>query len=111
MTYLTIFVMFSIDCQVENSENKDEPYENDFISYIVDCLKLFEAEMINANTMVSNLSAAIVFQFLVMEILGVEFRKESAARLNNTEACSMIQKLTSTLCVDYYGGMKIVIII
>lgn len=97
------------DCQVEIDGAGEETrieVDNGFISYIVDCTKSFEAGIISASTMVRNLSAASVLQYVLMKLSGVAFRKESAASLNNSESYSAIQKLTSNLCISYFNGKK-----
>ena len=98
----------SLDWQVEVSGSRDEidthkEVDNGFISYIVDSIKSFETGMMDTNTMVSNLSAAIVLQFLLM-FPGAEFRKESAASLKSTESCCAISKLTANLCIVHFKG-------
>lgn len=94
------------DWQLESSESAEdtEKVDNDFICYIVNSIKLFEAEVIDSSAMVSNLSMATVLQSLLMAISEVNFRKESAASLNSSEACSAIQKLTSELCIVHFKG-------
>ena len=77
----------------------------DYISYILKCTKSFEAGIIDTTTMVGNLSVAIMLQYLLMELCGVKFHKESAASLNNSESCSAIKKLASNLCVVHFKGM------
>lgn len=78
--------------------------DNDFISYIFKNIILFEASKIDTSSMVSNLSLAIVLQSTLMEISGVNFIQESAAKLNNAESYSMISKLTVKLCIVHSKG-------
>ena len=99
--------VLSLDWQVEVSGCRDEidahkEVDNGFISYIVDS---FETGMMDTN-MVSNLSAAMVLQFLLMMISEAEFRKESAASLKSTESCCAIPKLTANLCIVHFEGKK-----
>lgn len=83
----------------------------DFISYIVNSIKLLEAKKLEAkkleadiSTMVSNLSMAIVLQLFIMEVSGVNFREESVASLNSSEICSAIRMLTYELCIAHPEG-------
>lgn len=89
-------------------ETLHEEVDNGFISYIVNYIKSFESGMINTSTMITNLSAAIVFQFKLMEQSDVKFRKESARSINHSfETYSAIQKLTSLIGIVHFKGMII----
>lgn len=89
---------------IDASEEAHTEADNDFIPYILECVKSFEAGAIDTSTMVKNLSAAIVLQYVLMELSGVTFRQESAASLTNSESYSVIQKLFSNLCFTHYKG-------
>ncbi len=100
-------MLIIIDSHVEESSNETRrEVGNGFISYFNDCFKSFEAGLINTSGMVSNLSAAIVLQLILMESSGVAFREESAVSLNDSESCSTIQKLIK-FCILHLTGTKI----
>ena len=100
-----VLFMFMPDLQAEIGDCICEEVGIDYISYILKCTKSFEAGVIDTTTMVGNLSVAIMLQYLVMELCGVEFHKESAASLNNSESCSAIKKLAFNLCFVHFKGM------
>lgn len=98
-------ILFIADEQEETNASEDKA-NSGFISYIVKSLASYEAKIVDAKTMVSNLSAAIVLQYLLMELSGVKFREESAASLNDSESYTAIQQLTFNLCDYYFTGKK-----
>ena len=80
--------------------------DNGFVSYIVDCIEAFENGFINTDSMIKNLSAAIVLQYKAMEMSDDDFRKESARSINNSSIYSALNKLLSYLCIIFLKGMQ-----
>ena len=74
-----------------------------FVTYIVKCIRLFGSGMINTDSMINNLSAAIVLQFMLME-QSDRFKEESARYINNSSTYSAMQKLTAYICVVFFKG-------
>ena len=89
---------------METGDKAKKEVNSDFISYFAECLASYEAKIVDAKTMVSNLSAATVLQHLLMELSGVKFREESAASLNDSESCAAIRQLTFDLCDRHFIG-------
>ena len=101
-------MFFSPDPQLQSSTSVGLYSDQticDFIAYIVDYTKLFESGEIDSATMINNLGPATILQSVVMQIFGVDFRTESAARLGNSD-CRVIRKLISTLCVTHFKGKR-----
>lgn len=81
-----------------------EDVNNDFVSYIASCLESFMSGVIDTDTMVKNVSEAILLQCTLME-QSKKCREESARRINSSpKKYSAIQKLTSLICIIFFKG-------
>ena len=58
------------------------------------------------NTMVGNLSAAIVVQHMLLEFAGDKAREESARSINNSSTYSAIKSMVAYLCVLFFKGTR-----
>ena len=94
------------DYRVKNRDDVDEEgTESDLVSCIANCIKSFESGIINTDTMVTNVSAAIAFQFSLME-QSDEFKEESARSIDGSHSSySAIQKLTSLIGIVHFKGI------
>lgn len=78
----------------------------DFIPYIVECIKSYEAnvEKLSTSSMIRNLSAAIVLQYNLMQY-DEKLREEIVSCMNQSFATfSALQRLTSLLCIVHFEG-------
>lgn len=76
-----------------------------FVPYIVDCVKSFQDGIMSTDSMIGNLSAAIVLQFRLLENASDKFREESARAIHSPETCSKIQAMTAYMCTIFFKGI------
>ena len=81
----------------------------DFLSYIVEYNKLFEAnsKTFNTSSIIGNLSAAIVLQHNLMQY-DEKFREEIVSSISHSSATFLaLHRLTSLLCIVHLEGTQL----
>lgn len=94
------------DWQVEVNKSSEEVTEEVTKEAGHGFFALFETVTMEITTKLKNLSQAMELQLLAMEKFGADFTVKSAAILEIPEACSVIQRLTFTLCIAHYQSKK-----
>ena len=96
---MVVSLFAGIDGQSLNKE-----LDSSFVLYIADTVERWENSVINTDTMIRNLSAAIILQYSLMEQAGNKFREESARHVNSFQRYSGIKKLTALICISFFKG-------